>query len=91
MEKNTSYYICAAGTYTILEGEGYLHSITINTANAVGIITVYDAASAVAVKKIAIIAAASTCGTYTYDVQLSTGLTIVCAGASDITVSYQGT
>jgi hypothetical protein len=80
--------ITTATTTVVKTGVGVLHSITINTTTAFAI-TVYDNTSA-AGTKIATIAASPVIGsTFIYDVAFKTGLTIVTAGASDITVSYQ--
>lgn len=80
--------ITSATTTVVKTGAGILHSITVNTTTAFTI-TVYDNTSA-AGTKIATIAASPAIGsTFTYDVSFSTGLTIVTAGASDLTVSYR--
>jgi bifunctional ADP-heptose synthase (sugar kinase/adenylyltransferase) len=80
--------ISTATTTVVKTGAGILHSITVNTTTAFAI-TVYDNTSA-AGTKIATIAASPAIGsTFIYDVSFSTGLTIVTAGASDITVSYK--
>lgn len=80
--------IASATTTVVKSGAGILHSIVINT-TAAAAITVYDNTSA-AGTKIATIAASPAIGsTFTYDVAFATGLTIVTAGASDITVSYK--
>lgn len=79
--------IASATTTVVKSGGGLLHSITVNT-TAAGAITVYDNTSA-ASTKIATIAASPVIGsTFIYDVAFKTGLTIVTAAASDITVSY---
>ena len=74
-------------TTTVKTGQGMLHSITINT-TAAGAITVYDNTTNSA-PIIATIAASPVIGSvFRYDVAFATGLTIVTAAASDITVSY---
>lgn len=79
--------IATATTTVVKSGAGVLHGIVINT-TAAATITVYDNTSA-AGTKIATIAASPVIGsTFLYDIAFSTGLTIVTAGASDITVSY---
>lgn len=87
MENFVPYYIKAAGTYTVLPSDGFLHAITVNT-TANGTITVYDSATATAVNVIAVIKASVAEQTFIYDVRLVNGLTIVTGAASDITVSY---
>lgn len=79
--------ITTATTTVVKSGTGVLHSITVNTTTAFAI-TVYDNTAASGTK-IATIAASPAIGsTFLYDVSFNTGLTIVTAGASDITVSY---
>lgn len=79
--------IASAVTTVIKSGAGTLKSITINT-TAAGTITIYDNTSA-AGNKIATIAASPAIGSvFHYDVKFDVGLTIVTAGASDITVSF---
>lgn len=79
--------ITTATTTVIKSGKGVLHNITINTTTAFAI-TIYDNTAASGTK-IATIAASPAIGsTFKYDVAYTIGLTIVTAGASDITVSY---
>jgi hypothetical protein len=78
--------IAAAATTVIKTGPGVLHTLTVNT-TAAGAITIYDNTLA-AGTKIATIKASVAEQTFTYDVAFGTGLTIVTAAASDITVSY---
>ncbi len=80
------YHINKAGTYIIKTDNGFLHSIVVNT-TAAGAITVYDNTSA-AEPIIAVLKSNIGENTYTFDVNFITGLTIVTAAASDITVSY---
>lgn len=79
----------ATNTTTLVKtGGGILHGITINT-TAASAITVYDSLTATGTK-IATIAASPAIGqNFTYDVSFTIGLTIVTAGASDITVSWR--
>lgn len=80
--------ITTAVTTLVKTGAGTLRSITINTTTAFTI-TIYDNTSA-AGAKIATIAASPAIGSnFYYDVGFTTGLTIVTAGASDITVCYE--
>lgn len=77
-----------SATTTIKSGVGVLHAITINT-TAASAITIYDN-TAGSGTKIATIAASPAIGsTFRFDVAFTTGLTVVLAGASDITVSYR--
>jgi hypothetical protein len=79
--------ISTATTTTVKTGGGILHMITVNT-TAASAITVYDSATGSGTK-IATIAASPAIGsTFVYDVSFTNGLTIVTAGASDITVSF---
>ena len=79
--------IATATTTTIKSGVGVCVAITLNETNA-GIITVYDN-TAGSGTKIATIAAGAAAGTvFPYMCQFTTGLTVVTAGADDITVTY---
>ncbi len=80
-------YIGSATTTQVFTGRGTLKAIVINTATAVGIITVIDGIAG-STGNVAIIAAATPGQTLTYDICLSQGLRIVTAGASDITVVW---
>lgn len=80
--------IATATTTTVKSGIGVLHSITINT-TAAATITIYDN-TAGSGTKIGTIAASPAIGsTFLYDCAFTTGLTVVTAGASDITVNYR--
>jgi hypothetical protein len=80
--------ITTATTTLVKSGVGILNTITINT-TAAATITIFDSLTGSGTK-IATIAASPTIGsTFDYDVAFATGLTIVTAGASDITVSYR--
>lgn len=89
MADTFNYTNITTNTTTVVKsGTGILHSIVINT-TAAAIITIYDNTSA-AGTKIATIAASPAIGsTFTYNVAFATGLTIVTAGAPDITVAYK--
>lgn len=78
--------ITSATTTTVRSGAGVLHSITVNT-TAAGAITIYDNTAASGTK-IGTLKSSVAENTYTFDVAFGTGLTIVTAAASDITVSY---
>lgn len=79
--------IATATTTIVKTGAGVLHKIVVNT-TAAGAITVYDNKAASGTK-IATLKASIAEGTYTYDASFTTGLTIVTAAASDITVTYR--
>jgi hypothetical protein len=86
-----NHVISTAGTYVVSSAPGMLHSITINSKSAAaGLITVYDNTAASGAV-IAVIDAASQVGTFTFDVALTIGLTIVTSGVpgADLTVSYR--
>lgn len=74
-------------TTTLKAGSGVLHSLTINT-TAAAAVTVYDSLSGSGTL-IATFPASAVVGTYTYDIEFTTGLTFVLAGASDITVAFR--
>lgn len=73
-------------TTTVKTGAGTLHAITVNT-TAAGTITVYDN-TAGSGTKIATLPSNAVVGTYLYDIKFQTGLTIVTAAGSNITVSF---
>ena len=81
--------ISTATTTNVKKGNGVLVSIVLNETNA-GIITIYDENSATGTI-IATIAAGAAAGTvFPYLAQFTVGLTIVTAGADDLTVTYGG-
>jgi hypothetical protein len=82
----TPAYIATATTTTVKSGRGRLHAINI-TETAAGTITIYDN-TAGSGTIIALFKASIVEGTYLLDVEFTTGLTIVTAGASKLTVSY---
>ena len=84
---NSWEHINAAGTYVIKPGHGILHAVCINT-TASAIITVYDNASAASGRIIAVFKSAIVEGTYFFDIPVTEGITVVTAGASDITVVF---
>jgi hypothetical protein len=87
MESSYNYRnITAAATTVVKNGAGKLKSITVNT-TAAGTITVYDNTAASG-NKIATFKASVVEGTYDFSANFATGLTIVTAAASDITVTY---
>ncbi|HEV3262053.1 MAG TPA: hypothetical protein VG013_34700 [Gemmataceae bacterium] len=83
-------HISTLTTTVVKSGAGYLHSIAINTKGASGnVATVYDNTTGSGTV-IAVIDPTANLQTLLYDVQFSTGLTIVTATgtAADLTVSY---
>lgn len=87
MDTAYNYKNIAAGATTVIKsGAGRLKAITVNS-TAAGAITVYDN-TAGSGTKIATLKASVVEGTYEYNVAFVTGLTIVTAAASDITVSW---
>ncbi len=79
--------ITTATTTVVKSGAGILHAIVVN-ATAAGTITVYDNTAASSTK-IATLKASIAEGVYSYmGLAFSTGLTVVTAGASDVTVLY---
>lgn len=82
--------ITTATTTVVSAGPCVLGTVTINT-TAAGTITIYDNTAASGTK-IATIAASPVNGsTFIYNVKCRTGLTVVTAAASDITVSFATT
>lgn len=89
MDKSyTGKYISTATTTTCKSGSGRLKRITIGE-TAAGAITVYDN-TAGSGTVIAVLKASIAEGTYEFDVNFTTGLTVVTAGASKLTVVYEG-
>jgi hypothetical protein len=74
-------HLSGAATYIVLDGPGVLHSIVVGTAGTT--VTVYDN-TAGSGDKITTIGAVT--GTFTFDVALTVGLTVVIVGAADVTV-----
>lgn len=84
--KGNSAYISTATTTEVKTGAGVLHTIVV-TETAAGTITVYDNTAASGTI-LAVLKASIGENTFTFDITFSTGLTIVTAGASKLTVSY---
>jgi hypothetical protein len=82
----TPLNIASATTTLVKSGPGILGKIVINT-TAAGSITIYDSLTASGTK-LATMKASIAEGSYAFDVAFTIGLTIVTAGASDITVAY---
>ena len=85
--ENSYTNITTATTTVIKTGAGWLHTLTINTTSA-GAITIYDNTAASGTKIGTLVLSAGV-ATYTFDVAFATGLTVVTAGASDLTVAWQ--
>lgn len=87
MAYNLYRNITSASTTVVKSGGGVLQRIVINT-TAAATITVYDN-TAGSGTTIATIAASPVIGSvFNFDVAFNTGLTVVTAGASNITVVY---
>lgn len=86
MPKYSSTYISTATTTTVKSGAGVLRSITL-TETAAGAITIYDN-TAGSGTVLGVLKASIAEQTFTFDLSFSTGLTIVTAGASKLTVSW---
>lgn len=89
--QNSYNHISTAATTTIKSGAGTLKCITVNSLGTVAsTTTVYDNTTATGTI-IAVINTLALSGTFNFDVQFTTGLTIVTTGtiAPDITVSYK--
>lgn len=81
--------ITTDATTLVKSGKGILHTICVNTPAATETIQAYDALTAVAPTIGKITEFASAPGCITYDINFTTGLTIVTAtAAGDITVSW---
>lgn len=87
MTPRNATYISTATTTTVKSGRGTLAKIII-TETAAGAITVYDntagSGTIIAAFKASIVE-----GEYTFDCRFATGLTIVTAGASKLTVIWE--
>lgn len=83
----TNGYISTATTTTLKSGHGQLHSITVSE-TAAGAVTVYDNTAASGTV-LAVLKASVAEQTFIFDVAFNTGLTIVTAGASKLSVSYR--
>jgi hypothetical protein len=88
VEQRYSYSRINTATTTVVKNApGFLQSINV-LATAAGTITVYDN-TAGSGTVIAVLKAGINEGTYTFNVECLTGITIITAGASDITVSFR--
>jgi hypothetical protein len=86
-QRFSNSYISTATTTTVKSGAGFLHSITIGE-TAAGAITIYDN-TAGSGTVLAVLKASIAEQTFTFNTPYSTGLTIVTAAASKLTVSYR--
>jgi len=76
----------SSATTVVQKGPGTLHTLVVNT-TAAGAITLYDGLDTTGTKIATIDVSPVIGSTFRYDVEFAKGLTIVTAGASDITVS----
>jgi hypothetical protein len=83
----TGAYISTATTTTLKTSAGVLRSITVNGGTA-GAITIYDNTAASG-DIIAAFDSTNALATYTFDREFATGLTIVTAAATKVSVSYR--
>jgi hypothetical protein len=79
-------YIATATTTQVATGACKLHSIVVNT-TAAGAISIIDGTSGTTAN-VGIIKASVAEGEFTYDCIMKSGIRIVTAGASDITVMW---
>lgn len=80
-------YISTATTTTIKTGAGVLHTIVVNGGTA-GTVIVYDNTAASGTI-IASFDSTNALATYTFDAKFSTGLTVITAAATKLTVNYR--
>ena len=80
--------LITTGTYVVSTGACNLERIIVNT-SAAALITILDGKQVSGAKPVGIMQASVPCGTYVFDIALDYGLTIVLAGASNITVVYK--
>lgn len=86
-QSNLFKNISSSTTTLVKSGGGSFHGLTVNAKGSTGTVTIYDALSATGTKIATMTLTAE--GTFIFDVQFSTGLTVVTTGAPDITVSYR--
>lgn len=80
-------YLATAATTQLVTGSGFLHSVTV-TETAAGSIKFIDGTSG-STTNLAELKSSISEGTYTFDVEFSTGLRIIAAANSKFTVSYK--
>jgi hypothetical protein len=91
IDGNKKTVISTATTTLVKTGVGKLHAVIINSKGTVAsAISVYDALTATGTP-FAVIDSLNLAGTFTYDIDFSTGLTIVTTGtvAPNVTIAYQ--
>lgn len=85
--------ITTATTTTVKSGKGILHKLVMNTYVASATITIYDNTAGSGTKIGTLTLPSTVTGdtplTLPYDLQFSTGLTLVTSGATDLTVIYR--
>jgi hypothetical protein len=86
MDTKNSTYISTATTTVVKSGRGTLGKIII-TETAAGAITVYDNTAASGTT-LAVFKASVVEGSYEFNIRFLTGLTVVTAGASKLTVTW---
>lgn len=86
-ERFTNAYISTTTTTTVKSGAGFLHAITVGT-TAAGAITIYDN-TAGSGTIIGVLKSSVSEQTFFFDVSFSTGLTIVTAASSLISIAYR--
>ena len=79
--------VTSAGVVVVASTNAYLAGVTINTPAAGGIVTIYNATSAVG-QTVGSINCSTNYADFDYFVQCSTGITVSTAGAPDFTVRY---
>ncbi|MFA5394656.1 MAG: hypothetical protein WC346_01405 [Methanogenium sp.] len=84
---NRLSHITGAVTTVVSSTPCKLHTLVINTTSSAAITLYNNASAAVAGDAFAVFPASAGVGTYTYDVDLTKGLTIVTAGTCDLTIS----
>ena len=77
----------SASLSLVKSGSGFLHAIIVNTTTA-GAITIYDN-TAPSGTTIGLLKASVVEGSYVYNVKFVTGLSVVTASNSNITISYR--
>lgn len=87
MTPNNATYISTATTTTVKSGRGTLARIVL-TETAAGAITIYDNTAASGTV-LGVLKASIAEGTYVFGCRFQTGLTIVTAGASKLTVIWE--
>lgn len=89
VSRNKFRNLAGAGTTTVKSGSGKLHTLVINAAASSSTVTLYDNTAASGTK-IATVSAPIVGSSLLYDIEFSTGLTVVVTNANtDVTVSYQ--